>query len=186
MTLRGSSPGGAVGPVDPDTGLYNVIVETPAGSRNKFDHDARTGMFAYGKTLADGAAFPFAFGYLPGTVGDDGDPLDIIVLIEAPAFPGCLVPARLVGVIEAEQTERDGETTRNDRLIAVADRSNEYGSARTLEDLPRGTLEEIERFFESYNRADGKGFRVLRRAGPEQARELVARASNERGGPPER
>src|SRR4030088_2218646 len=96
-----------------------VIIETPKGRRNKFDYDTEFQMFALGGLLPEGLAFPFDFGFLPSTLGEDGDPLDVIVLMDEPAHVGCLVDVRLVGVIEAEQME-DGETTRNDRLVGVS------------------------------------------------------------------
>lgn len=98
----------------------NVIIETPKGSRNKFNYDEDYNLFKLGGVLPAGAVFPFDFGFIPSTIGGDGDPLDVLLLMDEPAFPGCLVSSRLIAVIEAEQTERDGETTRNDRLIAVA------------------------------------------------------------------
>jgi inorganic pyrophosphatase len=106
-------------PFDKDSGYVNAIIDTPKGSRNKFEFDDKIGMFKLGGALPVGAVFPFDFGYIPSTKGGDGDALDILILMDEPAFVGCLVPAKLIGVIEAEQTE-DGQTTRNDRLIAVA------------------------------------------------------------------
>jgi inorganic pyrophosphatase len=106
-------------PFAPDGGDLRVIIETPQGSRNKFDYDAELGLFKLGGVLPAGAVFPFDFGFVPSTTGGDGDPLDVLVLMDEAAFAGCLVEARLIGVIEAKQTERDGKTTRNDRLVAV-------------------------------------------------------------------
>ena len=120
-----------------------------------------------------GAVFPFDFGFVPSTLGGDGDPLDVLVLMDEPAFAGCLVRTRLVGVIEAEQTERDGETTRNDRLVGVAADSRLHTRVRTLESLGTTLLEEIEHFFVSYNQVKGKEFKPLTRSGPERARKLV-------------
>ena len=160
-------------PRDPETDCLNVIVETPAGSRNKFDYDEQLELFRYGKTLADGERFPFDFGFVPSTAGEDGDPIDILVLIDAPTFPGCLVACRLIGVIEAEQIERYDDASRNDRLVAVAEKSREYADVRSLEDVPAAVLDEVERFFVSYNASDGKEFRPLARSGPERARSLL-------------
>src|SRR5262249_59130695 len=87
-------------------------------SRTKFKYDEKHGLFIFDKALPIGQNFPFDFGFLPSTKGGDGDPLDILVLTDEPTFVGCLVHAKLLGVIEAEQTE-NGETNRNDRLIAV-------------------------------------------------------------------
>src|SRR5947209_2197127 len=104
---------------DPDSGELYVVIETPKGSRNKYAFDEMKGLYKLKKVLPLGTLFPFDFGFVPSTLGDDGDPLDVLLLMDEPVFPGCLVAARLLGVIEAEQTE-DGETERNDRLIAVS------------------------------------------------------------------
>ena len=151
----------------------NVIIETPKGSRNKYNYDEKLGLFKLGGVLTSGASFPFDFGFVPSTVGGDGDPLDVLVLMDEPAFAGCLVHTRLVGVIEAEQTERDGETTRNDRLIGVAADARLHTRVRTLEHLGSTLLEEIEHFFVSYNQIKGKNFNPLGRFGPKRALELV-------------
>ncbi len=90
---------------DPDTGDLNVVIDTPQGSRNKFTWDEEHQVFKLAGILPVGAVFPYDFGYVPCTVGGDGDPLDVLVLMDEAAFAGCLVPARLIGVIEAEQTE---------------------------------------------------------------------------------
>ncbi len=155
-------------------GELNAIIETPRGSRNKFDYDEENHLFKLGGVLPLGASFPFDFGLVPSTLGEDGDPLDVLVLMDEPAFAGCLVPARLIGAIEAEQTERDGQKMRNDRLIAVASNSRLQQDVRSLDDLDSGLLDEIEHFFHSYNEAKGKQFKPLQRSGPQRARELVA------------
>jgi len=155
-----------------DEGL-NVIIETPKWSRNKFNYDPELRLFKLGGVLPSGASFPFDFGFVPSTLGGDGDPLDVLVLMDAPAFTGCLISARLIGVIEAEQTERDGETTRNDRLIAVAEGSRLLRKVRSLGDVNESLLDEIEHFFVSYNQAKGKEFKPLGRFGPTRAKRLV-------------
>jgi inorganic pyrophosphatase len=105
-------------------------------------------------------------------VAEDGDPLDALVLLDEPAFCGCLIESRLVGVIEAEQSE-DGKTERNDRLIAVAAKSPTHAEVKSLSDLSPALLKEIEHFFISYNQERGKKFRPLGRHGPKRAEELV-------------
>src|SRR5215216_4797853 len=92
-------------PFDEDGTDLHVIIETPKGSRNKFNYDGARALFKLGGVLPAGAVFPFDFGFVPSTVGGDGDPLDVLVLMDEPAFAGCLVRTRLVGVVEAEQTE---------------------------------------------------------------------------------
>ena len=158
---------------DSKTGSLNVIIDTPKGSRNKFKYDDEHGLFKLSGVLPAGASFPYDFGYVPSTHGEDGDPLDVLLLMDDPAFVGCLVPARLLGVIEAEQTERTGETMRNDRLIAVAEDSITHRSLKSLSKLDENLLQQIEHFFVSYNAVKGKQFKPLGRFGPVRARRLI-------------
>src|SRR4051812_36568224 len=104
---------------DDEDGIVNVVIETPKGSRNKIAYDPQRKLFELKSVLPTGWAFPFDFGFIPGTRGEDGDPLDVLVLMDEPACTGCLVRSRLIGVIRAKQTERNGDRQRNDRLIAV-------------------------------------------------------------------
>ena len=155
-----------------DEDELHVIIETPKGSRNKFNYDGERGLFKLGGVLPAGAVFPFDFGFVPSTVGGDGDPLDVLVLMDEPAFAGCLVAVRLIGVIEAEQTEK-GETTRNDRLIGVAAKARDHKGVRSLGQLNDHLVAEIEHFFVSYNEMKGKVFAPLRRGGPQRALTVV-------------
>lgn len=155
-----------------DSDDLNVIVETPKGSRNKFDYDEEYRLFALGGVLPAGAVFPYDFGFIPSTRGGDGDPLDVLVLMDEPAFTGCLLAARVIGVIQADQTE-DGETTRNDRVIAVATSSRNHRDLRSIEQLSDNLVHEIEHFFVSYNAAKGKEFAPRGRFGPDNARQII-------------
>jgi inorganic pyrophosphatase len=157
---------------DAESGNLNAIIDTPKGSHNKYKFDREVGLFRMKSVLPAGAVFPYDFGDIPSTLGEDGDPVDVLVLMEEPAFVGCLLEARLVGVVEAEQTE-EGKTERNDRLIAVAVESRTWQDVRTIGNLPDALLAEIEHFFVSYNRARGKEFRPIARRGPKIARRLV-------------
>jgi inorganic pyrophosphatase len=154
------------------TGELHVFIDTPKGSRNKYEYDVEYQLFKLGGVLPAGAVFPFDFGYIPSTEGGDGDPLDVLVLMDEPAFVGCLVPARLLGVIEAEQTE-DGKTTRNDRLIAVAANARGHKDLQSLDQLNDNLLHEIEHFFISYNTAKGKAFAPKGRFGPDTAKRVI-------------
>ena len=158
----------------------NVIIETPKGSRNKFDYDEEYKVFKLGGVLHAGASFPFDFGFVPSTEGGDGDPLDVLVLMDEPTFVGCLVSARLIGVIEAEQTE-EGETTRNDRLIAVASESRNHRHVNSLGDINENLMAEIEHFFVSYNAIKGKEFKPQGRFGPERAQRIVKEGRQKKG-----
>jgi len=163
-------------PLDRDNGELHVIVETPKGSRNKFSFSEDHELFRLAGVLPAGAIFPYDFGFVPSTRADDGDPLDVLVLMDEPVPTGCLVPSRLLGVIEAEQTE-GGDPYRNDRLVAVAVASHGHRHVRTLSDLPPSAVDEIEHFFASYNDFKDRQFTVVARSGPDRARELVDRAA---------
>lgn len=157
----------------PDT--LNVIIETPQGHRNKFRYDEKRGLFQLDGILSAGAVFPYDFGFIPATLGDDGDPLDVLVLLDEPVFTGCLVPARLLGGIEAEQ-EENSTSVRNDRLVAVSVKTHQYAKVDQLDGLNPTLLDEIEHFFRSYNAIKGKRFTALGRYGAAQAHQLVRAA----------
>lgn len=156
-------------------GTVNAVIETPGGSRNKFKFDETLGFYALAGVLPEGMVFPHAFGFVPRTRAADGDPEDILIIMDEPTFTGCVVPTRLLGVMEAEQTEK-GKTERNDRLIAVAAHSRDYSEAKSLNDLNSNMLKEIEQFFITYNKEKGKKFKVLRMRGPGQALKLVKKS----------
>ena len=160
---------------DEDDNL-TAIVEATRGSRNKFKFDEKHGVFRLDGVLPAGASFPFDFGFVPSTKADDGDPIDVLILMDEPAFVGAVVPARLVGAIQAEQSEA-GETVRNDRLISIACTSHTYRGVDKLEDLPPNLMEEIEHFWISYNEIKGKTFTPIGRVGARGAKALVRRSA---------
>ena len=157
---------------DAGTGLVNVIIDTPKGSRNKYKYDEKLGRFRLSKVLPLGAYFPYDFGFIPSTRGGDGDPVDVLVLMDEPAFVGCLAAVRLLGVLEAEQTEK-GKTVRNDRLVAVIETPYNRPEVRSLDEVPKTRLDEIEHFFTAYNQAEGRQFKPLGRKGPDVAEKRV-------------
>ncbi len=105
-------------PFDEQTDALQVIIETPKGSRNKYAFDESQGMFLLKKVLPAGMAFPYDFGFVPSTRAEDGDPVDVLVLMDEPAFVGCLLQCRIVGIIEGEQGKKK-ERVRNDRIVAI-------------------------------------------------------------------
>ncbi len=147
-------------PIDKKESLLQVIVETPRGCRNKFAFDPEQGIFTVKAVLPAGMAFPYDFGFLPRTRADDGDPIDVLLLMDEPAFPGIAVRARLVGVIQGVQI--DGKKKiRNDRLLAVADGNHIYANINKIGDIPKKWLEELENFFVNYHRLQGKQYKLL-------------------------
>jgi inorganic pyrophosphatase len=162
-------------PAFDEAGDLNVVIETPRGSRNKLAFDAKLGVFTLKKVLAEGLVFPWDFGFVPSTKAGDGDPLDVLVLMDESSAPAVLVRARPIGILKADQSE-DGETEENDRVIAVACASQRWSDVRELEDLPGTIVEQIEHFFVTYNAEEGKRFNVRSRAGARAAEDAVKRA----------
>jgi inorganic pyrophosphatase len=162
-------------PVDKRDGILQVIVETPKGSRNKFAFDPDQGIFALKKVLPAGMAFPYDFGFLPQTQAEDGDPVDVLLLMDEPAFPGCAVRARLVGVIEGQQLNGK-KKIRNDRILAVAEANHMYANIRKLKDLPSKFLRELEDFFVNYHDLEGKNYQLLGCKGTAAALSLIKQA----------
>ena len=154
----------------------DIIIETPKGCRNKYAYDEGSGGFRLKKILPAGAVFPFDFGFIPGTRGEDGDPMDVLVIMDEPAYPGCIVESRIIGALKAKQTERNKKTERNDRLIAVSVVSNSYSEVRSLQDINKNILDEIEHFFISYNEQAGKKFEPLGWAEAKEAVRLIKKS----------
>lgn len=157
---------------DAKTRQCKVIIETPKGRRNKFDYDPEYRMFTLGGLLGRGLSFPFDFGFVPSTLGADGDPLDVMVLMDEPAHVGCLLDVRIIGAIEAEQTE-DKKVTENDRLISVAIHSYAHQHLSSMKEVEPSLLDQVEEFFVAYNKERGKKFKVKARSGPKRAAELL-------------
>lgn len=150
-----------------------AIIETPKGSPYKYDYDKKLSAIKLKKVLPAGLVFPFDFGFITGTKGEDGDPLDIMVISEIPTFPGCAIKCRIIGAIKAKQTERDGETIRNDRFIAVPEVSSTYKSVDDINELPEGLIDQVIAFFENYNHQAGKKFEVLEHVSAKEAYKLI-------------
>lgn len=148
-------------PTDKDEGVVQVVVETPKGSRNKFGYDPEQKVFTLRRVLPAGMSFPLDFGFLPQTEAPDGDPLDVLLMMEEAAYPGIAVRARLIGILEGEQTKEDGTKSRNDRLLAVAEASQEYAEITELKQAPKVLLTQIEEFFVNYHRLQGREYRSL-------------------------
>jgi inorganic pyrophosphatase len=155
-------------PRDAKTGLVNVVVDTPRGSRNKYKIDEELGVLKLSRILPAGHSFPFDFGSIPGTRAEDGDALDVMVLVEEPSFPGCLLQVRLIGVLTGRQTEKR-KTIRNDRLLAVPETEVNKPAVRTIDDVDPARLVQIQHFFFSYNLAQGRRFKPGRPQGPQAA-----------------
>src|SRR4051812_420675 len=118
--------------------IIDVVIETPKGDRNKYAYDKKLKAFRLKKILPAGAVFPFDFGFIPDTKGEDGDPVDILVIMDEPAYPGCIVETRIIGALKAKQTEKDDVTQQNDRVIGVAVTSQLYKDLQEIDNVNEG------------------------------------------------
>jgi inorganic pyrophosphatase len=157
-------------------GLTLAVIETPSGSGNKIKYDAALGTYRLDRVLPAGLTFPFDFGFIPETLAADGDPLDVLVLLNAPVDTGTVVPVRLIGVIEAEQKDQGAKWERNDRLVAAPGGTKGHAALHDLADVGDFRLEAIESFFSDYHRPEGTKFRPIARRGPKAAEALIRKA----------
>jgi inorganic pyrophosphatase len=162
----------ALPPFGKDTEEIQAVVETPRGQHTKYKYDEELGLFRLHKVLPAGAVFPLDFGFVPSTRCEDGDPLDILIFNDEAALTGCVVKVRLLGVLEAEQTEGN-KTVRNDRLLAVATASRQYSDLQSVKAMSKQLQEELEHFFISYNEMDGRQFKPLGWHGKSSAEALI-------------
>lgn len=158
-----------------DKGVVNVVVETAKGDRNKFSYDEKLNIFRLKKVLPEGMSFPYDFGFVPSTRSEDGDPLDVLILMDEPGNTGCLVECRIIGAICGEQSEK-GSKIRNDRLVAVAISSHTHSDLKDIEDLNSSLLREIEEFFINYHKVYREKFKVIGNCGPQEAMKLVKKS----------
>ena len=158
-----------------DKQLLRVVVETPKGSRNKFAFDPDEHIFELKKVLPAGMTFPYDFGFVPSTLADDGDPVDVLVLMDEPAFPGCVLRCRPIGVIEGEQGNKK-DTERNDRIVAVEQGAHSWANIRTIDDLGKHFCRELEEFFVNYHNLEGKKYKLLGCKGADKALDLIKKA----------
>ena len=155
-----------------DKALLRVVIETPKGSRNKFALNAEDHVFELKKVLPAGMSFPYDFGFVPSTRADDGDPIDVLVLMDEPAFPGCVLKCRVIGVIQGEQGNGK-KKVRNDRIVAVEKGAHSWAEIKTIDDLGKKFADELEEFFVDYHKLSGEQYRVLGLKGPDRARKSV-------------
>ncbi len=151
----------------------DIIIETPRNSPVKYKYEPDLNGFRMLKALSPGLVFPYDFGFIPGTEGEDGDPLDVMVISEFPSFPGCVIDCRIIGCLQAEQSKKD-QMLRNDRFLAVPEFSIQYEPVNSLDDLPKKLIDSIELFFTTYLAAEGKKIKWLPRLDARKAKLLLA------------
>lgn len=143
-------------PAQPKPGLINVLIEIPAGSKNKYEFDKDLNAFALDRVLYSSVQYPYDYGFVPNTLADDGDPLDGMVLIDQPTFPGCVIAARPIGMLEMI----DGGD-RDEKILCVPDKDPRYARVKSLNDIAEHRLKEIAEFFKTYKNLENKKTEIL-------------------------
>ncbi|HYX85775.1 MAG TPA: inorganic diphosphatase [Gaiellales bacterium] len=151
-------------------GALHAFVEIPKGSRNKYEFDESVGHVVLDRTLWTSVVYPADYGFLIDTLGRDGDPVDAIILVAEPTFPGCVIPVEPIGVFEM----RD-EAGEDDKVLCVPERDPRWGDTHDIADVRGTLLDEIAHFFDVYKDLEhGKGTEVLGWRGRDHADEVVA------------
>jgi len=143
-------------PAQPKPSLINVLIEIPAGSKNKYEFDKDLQAFALDRVLYSSVQYPYDYGFVPNTLADDGDPLDGMVLMDQPTFPGCVIAARPIGMLEMI----DGGD-RDEKILCVPDKDPRYAQVKSLDDIAQHRLAEIEEFFKTYKNLEKKVTEIL-------------------------
>ncbi|WP_309734331.1 inorganic diphosphatase [Chamaesiphon sp. OTE_75_metabat_556] len=143
-------------PAQPKYGIINVLIEIPAGSKNKYEFDKDMNAMALDRVLSSSVQYPYDYGFIPNTLGNDGDPLDGIVMMDQPTFPGCVIAARPIGMLEMI----DGGD-RDEKILCVPDKDPRYANVKSLKDVPQHRLDEISEFFKTYKNLEKKVTEIL-------------------------
>jgi inorganic pyrophosphatase len=143
-------------PAQPKPGLLNVLIEIPAGSKNKYEFDKDLNAMALDRVLYASVMYPYDYGFIPNTLGDDGDPLDGMVMMDQPTFPGCVIAARPIGMLKMI----DGGD-RDEKILCVPDKDPRYVNVKSIKDVPQHRLDEIAEFFLTYKNLEKKKVEIL-------------------------
>ena len=138
-------------PAQPEPGVINVLVEIPGGSKNKYEFDKDMNAFALDRVLFASVKYPYDYGFVPNTLADDGDPLDGMVMMDEPTFPGCVIAARPIGML----LMIDGGD-RDEKILCVPAEDPRYNEVKSLKDIAPHRLEEIAEFFRTYKNLEKK------------------------------
>jgi inorganic pyrophosphatase len=143
-------------PAQPKLGVINVLIEIAAGSKNKYEFDKDLQAFALDRVLYSSVQYPYDYGFVPNTLADDGDPLDGMVMIDEPTFPGCVIASRPIGMLEMI----DGGD-RDEKILCVPDNDPRFAQVKSLKDVAPHRLDEIAEFFKTYKNLQKKAVQIL-------------------------
>ena len=170
-------------PARSSDGSVLVVVESPRGCSSKFRYDPKLETVVLSRPLPAGVFYPYDWGFIPSTCASDGDPLDVMVLWDGTSYPGVVIPCRLIGVHNVEQTNlKTHQRERNDRLAAVPLNAPHLKSVVSVFDLSERTRAELERFFLNAVAFEGKDLTILGWSGPGEAETLLGPAGNSTAG----
>ena len=154
------------GPECPE--LVRMIVEILKNSANKYEYDRSLGLFRLDRVLYSPVHYPGDYGFIPGTMAADGDPMDVLALVEEPSFTGCLIEVRPVGVLNMiDQNETD------QKIVGVPNRNPRYDQVHSLDQIFAHVRREIEHFFTIYKELEGRTTATLGWGGPKDARKVI-------------
>ncbi len=157
------------GPHPPEQ--VTAVIEIPQGSRNKYELDKPTGLIKLDRVLYSAVHYPADYGFIPRTLHDDGDPMDILVLLKEETFPGCIIEARPIGVLHMlDRGEPD------DKILAVPMHDPYSEEYFDIADLPQHLLREVAQFFVSYKELEGKKVEIVGWGKAVEAMALIARS----------
>lgn len=148
--------------------VVNALIEIPLGSKNKYEIDEKTGRIVLDRVLYSAMSYPAEYGIIEETLAPDGDPLDILVIASEPTFPGCTVPARILGYLSTKDQGKEDY-----KLISVVDCDPRYDNIQRLEDLSDFVLKEISNFFQNYKVLQGLNVEVGEYHGLEDTLEII-------------
>jgi inorganic pyrophosphatase len=158
-------------PAQPKPGVINVLIEITGGSKNKYEYDKELKAFALDRVLYASVQYPYDYGFVPNTLADDGDPLDGIVIIDEPTFPGCIIAARPIGLLEMI----DGGD-RDEKILCVPDKDPRYAQVKSLKDVAPHRLDEIAEFFRTYKNLEKKVTQILGWQDVDRVQDLVEKS----------
>ena len=155
----------------------NVLIEIPRGSRNKYEFDKEIGRIKLDRVLHSSVTYPADYGFIPDSLSADGDPLDVLVITRFPTFPGCVVEARPIALIDMIDTKEGDE-----KIVAVPVGDPQFASWNELEDIPEALRNEINEFFKTYkNLEPGKFVEIQGWKGREEAEAMIKKAIKNNG-----
>ncbi len=155
-------------PAQPEPGVINVLIEIPAGSKNKYEFDKDMGAMILDRVLFASVHYPYDYGFVPNTLADDGDPLDGMVIMDQPTFPGCVIASRPIGMLEMI----DGGD-RDEKILCVPTEDPRYAKVESLSDIASHRLDEIAEFFRTYKNLEKKVTEILGWKDVDHVRPLV-------------